>query len=228
MILHCKPNLALGFYSRTLTNRGSVNEIFNPERVDQFYSQPADQRIREISANRATNYGVVRLELIEQIYYDMYLQRVKCSDSNKWQHRILPSRTVTLVEQNKDLERITLHVGSSDSDGATDEKRTVEFLHVDAVLVAAGYVRDAHESMLEQVRSLRPGIHDNWRIQRNYKVVLDPAKVSSDAGIWLQGCNEMTHGLSDSLLSVLATRGGEIVSSIFGEKFSSVCPESLA
>jgi L-ornithine N5-oxygenase len=32
----------------------------------------------------------------------------------------------------------------------------------------------------------------------------------------LQGCNESTHGLSDTLLSILATRGGEMVNSIFG------------
>jgi L-ornithine N5-oxygenase len=32
----------------------------------------------------------------------------------------------------------------------------------------------------------------------------------------LQGCNEKTHGLSDSLLSILAVRGGEMVESIFG------------
>jgi L-ornithine N5-oxygenase len=96
---------------------------------------------------------------------------------------------------------------------------------VDAVLVATGYVRDAHESMLEPVRSLRPGIHDSWEIQRNYKVELDPAKVSSDAGIWLQGCNETTHGLSDSLLSILATRGGEMVKSIFGQKLWGISAE---
>jgi L-ornithine N5-oxygenase len=169
---------------------------------------------------------VVRLELIEQIYYDLYLQRIKCSDSNNWQHRILPSRTVTFVEQDKDLEQITLHLDSSGSDGEADAKRTAEFLHVDAVLVATGYVRDAHERMLEPVRSLRPGIHDNWEIQRNYKVELDPSKVSSDAGIWLQGCNETTHGLSDSLLSILATRGGEMVKSIFGQKLCSISPQS--
>jgi L-ornithine N5-oxygenase len=49
---------------------------------------------------------------------------------------------------------------------------------------------------------------------------LDGAKVSAQAGIWLQGCNEKTHGLSDSLLSVLAVRGGEIVASVFGEQLA--------
>lgn len=32
-----------------------------------------------------------------------------------------------------------------------------------------------------------------------------------------QGCNEATHGISDSLLSVLAVRSGEVVNSLLRE-----------
>jgi L-ornithine N5-oxygenase len=78
-------------------------------------------------------------------------------------------------------------------------------------MVATGYLRDAHERLLENVCSLRPAGASAWNPGRDYRVSLDNAKVSTQAGIWLQGCNEKTHGLSDSLLSVLAVRGGEIV-----------------
>src|SRR5881398_3945816 len=54
----------------------SVNEIFNPERVDKFYGMSADERKKRIATEKATNYSVVRLELIEEIYNDLYLQRV--------------------------------------------------------------------------------------------------------------------------------------------------------
>ena len=92
-----------------------------------------------------------------------------------------------------------------------------DVLEVDALIVATGYVRDAHDDMLKPVQHLRSLAHqDRWAVQRDYRVALDTAKVSSQAGIWLQGCNESTHGLSDTLLSILAVRGGEIVYSIFG------------
>ncbi len=57
---------------------------------------------------------------------------------------------------------------------------------------------------------------DRWGINRDYSVKFEPGSVHEDAGIWLQGCNESTHGLSDTLLSILAVRAGELVESIFG------------
>ncbi|KFZ18580.1 hypothetical protein V501_01136 [Pseudogymnoascus sp. VKM F-4519 (FW-2642)] len=45
--------------------------------------------------------------------------------------------------------------------------------------------------------------------------ILPIDKVADTAGVWLQGCNERTHGLSDTLLSILAVRSGELVRSIF-------------
>lgn len=109
-----------------------------------------------------------------------------------------------------------IHVKSVNDD-ASDGK---EVLEVDALMVATGYQRDAHEQLLEQVRGLRPVGQTAWAPGRDYRVELDGGKVSAGAGIWLQGCNEKTHGLSDSLLSILAVRGGEIVSSVFGDELA--------
>ena len=57
---------------------------------------------------------------------------------------------------------------------------------------------------------------------RNYKLDLNKDLVDEDAGIWLQGSNESSHGISDTLLSILATRSGEIVESIFGSKLKGI------
>jgi L-ornithine N5-oxygenase len=193
-----------------------VNEIFNPERVDKFFQLPMDERSKRIATDKATNYGVVRLELIEEIYNTMYLQRVKNPDQTQWQHRILPERKVARIEHHNPANRMRIHVKSI-GDEPADGK---EVLEVDALMVATGYQRDAHEQLLEQVRALRPAGQAAWNPGRDYRVNLDGSKVSQQAGIWLQGCNEKTHGLSDSLLSILAVRGGEIVSSVFGEQLS--------
>lgn len=70
--------------------------------------------------------------------------------------------------------------------------------------------------MLHGVQHLMPPGATDWNVKREYAVELAPDAVESDAGIWLQGCNENTHGLSDTLLSILAVRGGEMVENIFG------------
>ncbi|CDM26939.1 hypothetical protein DTO013E5_4144 [Penicillium roqueforti] len=192
-----------------------VNEIFNPERVDKFYEMSAEERKKRIAIEKATNYSVVRLELIESIYNDMYLQRVENPDETQWQQRILAETKVARIEHHNASNRMRIHVKS-----VKNENEGKEVLDVDALMVATGYIRDAHEELLENVRSLRPAGASAWNPGRDYRVSLDSAKVSAQAGIWLQGCNEQTHGLSDSLLSVLAVRSGEIVGSVFADQLA--------
>ncbi|KAL2787459.1 L-lysine 6-monooxygenase (NADPH-requiring)-domain-containing protein [Aspergillus keveii] len=195
-----------------------VNEVFNPERTEKFYNLSADERQRSLKADKATNYSVVRLELIEEIYHDMYVQRVKNPDETQWQHRILPSRKITRVEHYGPKRRMRLHVKAVKDGNDSIVGDGKEILEVDALMVATGYNRNAHEQLLSKVQQLRPAAQDRWTPGRDYRVELERSLVSADAGIWLQGCNEQTHGLSDSLLSVLAARGGEMVESIFGEQ----------
>lgn len=195
----------------------SVNEIFNPERVDTFYGLSPDERQQALITDKATNYSVVRLELIEEIYHTMYIQRVKNPDNAQWQHRILRERKVAKVESQgpKSPMRLFLSPAKSRDD---DPGKVQETLEIDALMVATGYARNAHEELLRRVEHLRPVSGAPWSAARDYRVDLDARKVSPQAGIWLQGCNENTHGLSDSLLSVLSTRGGEMVNSLFGEQ----------
>lgn len=175
-----------------------------------------EERKRQIATEKATNYGVVRLELIETIYNEMYLQRVENPDETQWQHRILAETKVMHMERQQDTNRIRIH---TDSQSEPEDKEPLEF---DAVMVATGYQRNSHEAMLDKVRSLQPAVGSGWASGRDYRISLDDAKVSTEAGIWLQGCNEQTHGLSDSLLSVLAVRGGEIVQSAFPNQSCSI------
>jgi L-ornithine N5-oxygenase len=194
-----------------------VNEIFDPERVDEFYQLPHMQRGKTLESNRSTNYGVVRLELLEQIYHNLYQQRVREPDEQAWQHRILVSRRVLNVQELQD-EGLMLTIGKMDPMDEGDP----EFLEVDAVIVATGYTRDAHEDMLKDLVHLNPNWTGVWRVGRNYKLDLNKDLVEEDAGIWLQGSNESSHGISDTLLSILATRSGEIVKSIFGSRLKGI------
>jgi L-ornithine N5-oxygenase len=202
-----------------------VNEIFNPERIDGFYATTDNERQKSISSDRATNYGVVRMELIEQIYYDMYMQKVKSNNQDDWRRVILPQREVVHVDQTAPDDRLAVHIRSiQDQSKNTGE----EVLHLDALIVATGYTRSTHEELCAPVEHLKPSYAgtapkiSGWKVNRDYSLVLDREKVSSGTNIWLQGCNESTHGISDSLLSVLATRSGEMVESIFGEYLNEV------
>lgn len=186
-----------------------VNEVFDPERVDDIYATAPDRRRELLLADKATNYGVVRLELLEHLYEELYTQRILYgNDESIWPRRILHNRYVTAATDNG--QGLTLAVQD------TESGRSVEDLHVDLVFVASGYQRDMHEEILRDCRGLLPQSNDKFEVERDYSVRFGEGKVAKDAGVWLQGCNEQTHGLSDTLLSILAVRGGEIVESIFG------------
>ena len=78
----------------------------------------------------------------------------------------------------------------------------------DAVVLATGYERDNGGRLLEGLSNHLPGL----TVERNYRL-----KATSDfaPSIYMQGTSEATHGLSDTLLSVLAIRAEEIASALF-------------
>ena len=89
-----------------------------------------------------------------------------------------------------------------------------------------------HQTILAPLLPLLPHTNDPctdkhstnpFKVRRDYSIPFDPSKVSNSAGVWLQGCNESSHGLSDTLLSILATRGGELVESILGDERYQPC-----
>ncbi|KAK6857605.1 L-ornithine n5-oxygenase [Apiospora arundinis] len=199
-----------------------VNSIFNPSFIDDLYPRSASSRSALLKDARSTNYGVVRLELIEALYEHMYEQRREFGpDEQLWPHRIHGATEVTGLDNgakpNYDQGPLRLRVRS-----LRDQADII--LDVDLIIAATGYQRTSHLNMMEKVAPLLPGqqgkqsklTDGDVRVGRDYGVEFAPGKVAKGSGIWLQGCNEKTHGLSDTLLSVLATRSGEMVESMFG------------
>ncbi|ESA42093.1 hypothetical protein GE21DRAFT_8576 [Neurospora crassa] len=224
-----------------------VNSIFNPEFIDTIHARPSAYRTHFLADAKATNYGVVRLELIEHLYEVMYHQRrVLGTDETKWPHRIMAARKVVSVSEKGDTLKIKVgryFYGEEEETDVTDGPIVdEETLDVDVIICATGYKRMAHVDMLKPTWPLLPeadqalvaeaakgSSKDRWFVQggeekstrvieanRDYSVKFGEGKVAQGSGIWLQGCCEGTHGLSDTLLSVLSTRSGEIVKSIFG------------
>ena len=170
-----------------------VNEIFNPSFIDQIYQQPRARRIELLGEFRNTNYAVVDLELIERIFQLFYLQKLRNED----RHQMLARRDIARVETGETGVRLTLRNLADDS---------LQEQGFDAVILATGYRRNQHHDLLaglgDHLESLTP--------DRQYCLNLR----DSDARIYLQGCCETTHGLSDTLLSVLAVRSREVLESI--------------
>jgi len=117
----------------------------------------------------------------------------------------------------------------------------VEDVHYDAVIVATGYDRQSwrnilfasdgsslldvfgrgmeedHSAELAHKSAPAPSQPEEpFTVQRDYRLTL-PERTQDgkvfQPRIWLQGCTEATHGISDSLLSVLAVRAGEVAAS---------------
>ncbi|KAK4153808.1 L-lysine 6-monooxygenase (NADPH-requiring)-domain-containing protein [Chaetomidium leptoderma] len=218
-----------------------VNSIFNPEFIDSIYPKSSTYRANLLADARATNYGVVRLELIEHLFEIMYHQkRTLGADEKNWPHRILAGRDLVAVENKGDV--LGLKVAMLPAPGMHDGPlMDEEDLDVDLVICATGYKRTAHVDMLKDTWHLLPQVSgcecsmtrkDRWLVEtgksekasttrvmevgRDYGVRFTNGAVAPGSGIWLQGCCEATHGLSDTLLSVLSTRSGEMVRSIFG------------
>lgn len=178
--------------------RYSVNEIFDPSNVDPFYSQPSSTRALINAEHRTTNYGVVRLDLLEHIYQTLYMQRVHHPNPEDWQHRIANNSTIVGVDGDSPTT-IRLQVARKVVGSLGEKESETELQEYDAVIIATGYTRNIHEDILAPARSLMAGgdkPDNKWTVSRDYKVLFEEGMVSEDAGIYLQGCNEQSHGVS--------------------------------
>jgi len=172
-----------------------VNEIFSPEYTDLVFNQPESERERLIREYHNTNYSVVDLDLIERIYGILYRQKV----SGDKRHRFLGRRTIMVCEADAQGVELTLR------DVATGE---VERCHYDAVILATGYERTSHRRLLAPLAEYL----GDFRVDRNYRV---RATAPFEAGVFVQGFCQSTHGLSDTLLSVLPVRAAEVANVLY-------------
>ncbi|MFK4508637.1 lysine N(6)-hydroxylase/L-ornithine N(5)-oxygenase family protein [Bradyrhizobium daqingense] len=171
-----------------------VNEIFNPDYTDFVYAQPVERRDAIVRNFRNTNYAVVDADLLDQLYRLLYQQRVGREE------RIVlrPRSEITNVDAGPD----GIEIGVVDKFRGENRRSTY-----DVVILATGYDRETAHRFLEPIRRY---IRDA-ALDRNYRLVTNPAFRPQ---IHLQGYSESSHGLSDTLLSVIAVRAQEIAESL--------------
>jgi L-ornithine N5-oxygenase len=172
-----------------------VNEIFAPNYTDLVFNEPESEREKLIQEYHNTNYSVVDLDLIERIYGIFYRQKV----AHHARHGFLCRRSVESARADEQGVELTL------CDSATG---MVECRRYDAVILATGYERTSHRELLAPLQEYL----GDFAIERDYRMRTD-ARLR--AGIYLQGFSQDSHGLSDTLLSVLPMRAKEIAASLF-------------
>ncbi|MFC9977663.1 lysine N(6)-hydroxylase/L-ornithine N(5)-oxygenase family protein [Spirillospora sp. NPDC127200] len=176
-----------------------ANRIFDPEAVDLFHGAPETVKRRLFDYHRGTNYSVVDMDLIEDLYRRVYQEKVAGVERLKMLNacevldvREVPGGARTTYEFLPTGERVVL-----DSD---------------IVVCATGYRPFDALGLLGPAAELC--LRDELgrvRVERDYRVATDPALT---AGIYLQGGTEHTHGITSSLLSNAAVRAGEILGSL--------------
>lgn len=174
-----------------------VNEIFAPSYTDLVFNEPQAEREKLIQEYHNTNYSVVDLNLIESIYSIFYRQKV----ANQQRHAFLSRRTVELAGADSNGIELTLRDSAT---GATEQRR------YDVVILATGYQRSSHRELLAPLKDYL----GDYEVGRDYRLQTDPRL---RAGIYMQGFSQDSHGLSDTLLSVLPMRAAEIAASIFDQ-----------
>ncbi|MBC3949249.1 lysine N(6)-hydroxylase/L-ornithine N(5)-oxygenase family protein [Pseudomonas folii] len=172
-----------------------VNEVFSPESTDLMFSQNGQQREQMIREYHSTNYSVVDIDLIERIYGVLYRQKV----SGIARHAF---RNLTSVQSARATANgIEVALGNL----ANGESSVQTY---DAVVLATGYERQLHRHLLEPLSEYL----GDFEVNRDYRIKTDSR---CKASIYMQGFCESSHGLSDTLLSVLPIRADEIAESLY-------------
>ncbi|MEV4165534.1 lysine N(6)-hydroxylase/L-ornithine N(5)-oxygenase family protein [Nonomuraea dietziae] len=173
-----------------------ANRIFDPEAVDHFYGASEEVKRMLLAYHASTNYSVVDLELIDELYRRHYQEKVRGTE----RLRIFNASRVVEVARGPRVTVEFLPTG----------ERTV--LDADAVVYATGYRSGDPLTLLGEAGELCELLPDGGlRIGRDYRVA---TKEEMRCGVYVQGATEHTHGLTSTLLSNTALRAGEIAASV--------------
>ncbi|MEV0375072.1 SidA/IucD/PvdA family monooxygenase [Streptomyces sp. NPDC050636] len=192
---------------------GFANRIFDPSAVDEYFTAPDGIKRKLMDYHGNTNYSVVDIDLIDELYRQEYQEKVLGTE----RLRFLKVSRVTDVVETQDKVRTTVE------SLVTGEKTPLD---ADVVVYATGYESASALGLLGEVESYcHRDAEGRVCVERDYRVSTDP---ELHCGIYLQGGTEHTHGITSSLLSNTAVRVGEILQSILDRSQEPAAGERLA
>jgi L-ornithine N5-oxygenase len=180
-----------------------ANEIYYPSYVSEFFHARPAAREQVLDQLRGTNYGAADPELLDTVYRQRYLDRVTGTE------RLNQRMMTDIVDARFDGSEVVLRLVDR-ATGAAEE------LRCDAVLLGTGFSDEPPalvRGLLAKVGMAEATLVG--QVSRNYRLALPRP---GTATCYLQGINERTHGISDSLLSVLAVRSEQIVADLLDRR----------
>lgn len=180
----------------TYENSKFTNELYYPAFVDRFFSAMPEARRQVLEQMYLTNYGALSSELLNTLYRQMYIEGLTGTE------RIYIVTMSDVVDARTDGDAVVLTLSDR-------RDRRTEKLRCDRVLLGTGY-RTTMPALIRDFAEAA-GVTE-ISVTRTYRMDLPMA--AAKAACYLQGVNELTHGISDSLLSVLSTRADTIVADL--------------
>lgn len=188
-----------GFSYKPVDDSDFTNQIFFPEWVDYFHSLPEDKRRRLFSSLRDVNYAAIDSPLIHRIYTKLYRQKVE----GRVRARLTPFMELRDVREKGSAVELEFRQ-------VMEERKVV--LEADAAVLCTGFSWPKEHPLLSRIeRHLERDEEGGYRVGRDYRVVM---KKPSGPGLYLQGYCERTHGISETVLSLLPVRAAKILRSV--------------
>ncbi|TWS20221.1 lysine N(6)-hydroxylase/L-ornithine N(5)-oxygenase family protein [Tsukamurella asaccharolytica] len=187
-----------GFGMADVDESPFVNQVFDPDVVDEFATATPEVRDALLHRHGNTNYAAVEHGLTRELYDRWYRQKVIGSG------RLGVHRTSDVVSAavaaGGGVETIVRRLTTGETTAMT----------VDAVVCATGF----HPGGLTGFEGVAPPDAD-VHIARSHRAVIDGAEVP---GLFVQGADLPGHGLGTTLLSNVAVRAGEIARALEHEE----------
>jgi lysine/ornithine N-monooxygenase len=188
-----------GYSLRATDNNPFANEQFFEANADDFYSRnEANQRAYAASL-RNTNYGVVEDGFLDDLY------RLAFADEVRGRTRLLVHNGSRVTRAGADGTGVRIEVDSRFG----GESRV---LRADGLVLATGYRRRLDPAMYRDVLPYLETDGDGRPVVSRDHRVRTTAELT--CGLYVQGFAEATHGLGDTLLSLLPFRSKQIITAI--------------
>jgi L-ornithine N5-oxygenase len=172
-----------------------VNELFYPSFVDEFFAMSEKARMRVLAEMHLTNYAGLAAPFLEELYTMIYRQKMLGQPVS-----IIRGLT-EVVGSRVEGDEVVLDVRDLKDD-------SVEQVRCDALFLGTGF----DPRMPAMVRHLADAMElPEITVDRHYRVDVG---AGARGALYLQGVNEATHGIADSLISVLAQRSADIAGDI--------------
>lgn len=171
-----------------------TNELYFPSFIDEFFAAPISVREQVLAQMHGTNYSGLDSRLLDTLYEQAYQERIAGEE------RICFLTNTDISGARIDGDELVLTLTNRLSQRS-------EELSYDRVLLGTGFCKELPTMIADLVTKL--GI-DEAAVDRSYRLLMPPTQASC----YLQGVNEASHGIADSLLSVAAVRAQEIVADI--------------